>query len=153
ERIAGLQADDRGQVHGGDRAVAVDGERVDDVARAARDGEANGELARHLLAHVHRRGVTVAAGMEVVFDRAARVLEQVLVRRRFRANRYQPVPVRFGYRVARERHRDVRPAIDHDAYHGAAAGKVIDVRGASFVEATGAQRRLVLVQLRVDGGG
>ena len=90
---------------------------------------------------------------EVVLDRAARVFEQVLVRRCLGADRHEPIALGFGQRVAGERHRHVRAAVDRDAHDGAAVDEIDAVCRARFVEAARAQRRLVFLELRIDRCG
>ena len=150
ERIAGLHADNRHQVRCADGGVAFDVHLVDEVPRPAHDGEADGHLAgRPRVSRVACRDVAVAARVEVLFDGTARVLEQILVGGRLLADRHEALAFGLGQRIAVERDRDVRAAIDGHAQDRAAVDEVHRVRRARLVEAARAQRVLILLQLRI----
>jgi hypothetical protein len=135
----------------GHRHVAIQPEGVNDVPAPAGDGEGNRQRAIALVAAVNRLGVAVAAGVQIRLDGARGVLEQVLVRRAFRAHGDEPLALCLGQRISREGDRDERSAIDGDGDTGCSVRRELHrVQGTRLVVAARAQAVLVALQLAGD---
>ena len=128
EWIAGFDQQQRRELGGRDARVARGLDRFDAMQRPTRDRQRHDQLAAFFLAGVRRQPGAIASLPQCVLDRAARILEEVLVDRSLGANRDQSFSIAFGQRIAGKHEADVGTGLHGQGHRQRSSVGRVDVR-------------------------